>query len=167
MPELFELPEEQLADARVIVVDDDALVTSSLRSFFTLEMDLDPVVFNEPQAALAYMRENKVDLVISDFLMPDIDGIHLLQEARRLHPEVPRVLLTGYADKQSAIRAINEVQLFQYLEKPWENERLRRIVINGVERLYLLRALIDKLNELSETQHELANFKHSLIRAFA
>ena len=164
----FSLPQERIAAAKILVVDDDALVTSSLRSFLSLELDLDPLVFNDSRQALDYLRENQVDLVISDFLMPEVDGIKLLTEARRLHPEAPRVLLTGYADKQSAIRAINEAQLYQYIEKPWQNENLKEIVYNGLERSHFVKTLFSHLAELSpQSQSQDDDFRRSLARALA
>lgn len=153
-----------LAEALLLVVDDDQLVTSSLSSFFNLEMDLDPVVFNNAPKALAYLEENEPDLIISDFLMPEIDGIQLLRRARELHPEVPRVLLTGYADKENAIRAINEVKLFQYIEKPWENERLRQVVAEGVRRSRLRRQVLTALQGLDLSADDLSRFQAALSR---
>jgi len=156
------LTEDQLAEAKIVLVDDDTLVTSSLSSFLSLELDVDPLTFNDATEALTFLQDkaNEPDLIISDFLMPHLDGIQLLAAARRLHPEVPRVLLTGYADKENAIKAINDVQLFQYIEKPWDNSRLRRVVEVAVERIVLLRRLMDKLG----ADQELADYRRSLAR---
>ena len=150
-----------------MVVDDDPLVTTSLRNFLSLELDIDPLTYNDSREALSYIEANQVDLIISDFLMPELDGIQLLAGARRAQPEVPRVLLTGYADKENAIKAINEVQLFQYVEKPWDNSQLRHIVIAGLERQNLLRLLTSKMDELSTTRRDLEGLRKALVRAFA
>jgi len=163
----FSLAPEALARARVVVVDDEPLVTSSVRNYLGLALDMTPVVFNDPVAALAHLRENEVDLVISDFLMPELDGIRLLAEMRRMRPEVPRVLLTGYADKESAIQAINEVQLFHYLEKPWDNAQLGSVVVNALERIHLLRTLAARMDELATTRDDLAGLRRAVMRAFA
>lgn len=163
----FHLEAAEIAAARVVVIDDDALITGSMGSYLRLDLDLDPIVFNDSVQALHYLRENEVDLVISDFLMPGIDGIALLAEMRRIQPEVPRVLLTGYADKESAIRAINEVQLFHYLEKPWENAQLRNVILNGLERLHLRRLLVRKTEELAATRKDLTGLRRALMRTFA
>jgi response regulator RpfG family c-di-GMP phosphodiesterase len=151
----FQLTEEQLEQARVVVVDDDRLVTDSLRSFLALEVEIEPIAFNESPRAAAYVREHEIDLIISDFLMPEMNGIELLTEVRRLRPEVPRVLLTGYADKENAIRAVNEARVYQYLEKPWNNEELRCIVIAGLERIILGRA-VGKVAELADVSAALS-----------
>jgi DNA-binding NtrC family response regulator len=160
----METSADQLTEAQLLVVDDDQLVTSSLSSFFNLEMDLDPVVFNDAPKALIYLEENEPDLIISDFLMPDIDGIQLLRRARELHPEVPRILLTGYADKENAIRAINEVKLFQYIEKPWENDRLRQVVAQGVRRNQVRRSLLKALETLDLGEEELSSLQAAISR---
>jgi serine phosphatase RsbU (regulator of sigma subunit) len=89
-----------------------------------------------------------VDLVISDFLMPQMNGIEFLKEVKALQPEAIRVLLTGYADKENAIRAINDVGLYHYLEKPWDNEALLSIVRNGLKEKSLRKTLAEKVKEL-------------------
>jgi response regulator RpfG family c-di-GMP phosphodiesterase len=65
-----------------------------------------------------------VDVIVADFMMPGMDGITFLRQARD-RPLATRILLTGYADKENAIRAINEAGLYYYLEKPWNNEHLK------------------------------------------
>ena len=69
---------------------------------------------------------------------------------REIKPDVPRILLTGYADKENAIKAINEVGLFQYIEKPWENEDLKLIIRNGLEKRVLLKRLEAKIDEVNK-----------------
>jgi DNA-binding NtrC family response regulator len=155
-------------EATLLVVDDEQLVTNSLRHFFQLEMNIENVVtFNVSSEAAKWAEQNRVDLVITDFLMPGMDGLALLSVVRRMHPEATRILLTGYADKANAIRAINEVGLFQYIEKPWDTDRLATVVRAGLEHMALqrtLRQLIDKLN-LEQNARE--HMRRALLRAFA
>ena len=73
--------------------------------------------------------------------MPEMNGLEFLTEVKNLYPEVSRILLTGYADKENAIRAINEVGLYRYIEKPWSNDDLIINIKNGIERSYLLSQL--------------------------
>ena len=81
---------------------------SSLRGVFTLQTDYDVHEAATPKEALRHVERARVDVVISDFLMPEMNGIELLKEIKRLQPEAIRLLLTGYADKENAIKAINE-----------------------------------------------------------
>ena len=164
---VFELTADQIARARVVLVDDDELVTASLRGFMSLELEIEPIVFNDSEKAAEYLGEHEIDLIISDFLMPRMDGIRLLARARERWPEVPRVLLTGYADKENAIKAINEVHAFQYVEKPWENEQLKQIVLNGLERITLIRRMAEVMDELSKTRGDLQGLRKKLVLAFA
>ena len=98
--------------------------------------------------------------------MPGMNGIQLLAEAKRHQPEATRVLLTGHADKASAIQAINEVGLFQYLEKPWDNAQLLLVIQQGVERTELLRELRQKIMELDTANSSLKNTQARLLKAF-
>lgn len=136
---------------RILIVDDEEMILSSLRSFFSLETDYEIITFTSPQEAATYVEEESIDLVISDFLMPELDGISLLAKIKETQPMATRVLLTGFADKENAIKAINEVSIFQYIEKPWENARLKLIVENGLERSSLLR----RMQEIAEVKIDL------------
>ncbi|MFQ6116436.1 MAG: SpoIIE family protein phosphatase, partial [bacterium] len=80
--------------------------------------------------------------------MPEMDGLEFLAEVKKMYPEVTRILLTGYADKENAIKAINEVGLFQYIEKPWDNEHLKLIIRNGLANKTLQEILNEKIREL-------------------
>jgi len=98
--------------------------------------------------------------------MPDMDGIRFLSRFKEAQPQAIRILLTGYADKESAIRAINEIGLYQYVEKPWDNDALLIVVKNALEKAALLRTLDQKIQELRSAQGNLKQFQNELIRAF-
>ncbi|UCD63483.1 MAG: SpoIIE family protein phosphatase [Candidatus Zixiibacteriota bacterium] len=132
----------------IMIVDDESMVTKSLTTLIELETDYAVVAFQSPTEALEYLKKSTVDLIISDFLMPEITGLELLEQARKMHPEVPRILLTGYADKKNAIEAINAVGLFQYIEKPWDNENLKIVIRNGLNYKGLESVLKQKVKDL-------------------
>jgi len=140
--------------ASIIIVDDEDVVLRSLSSLLSLETDYEIHTFVSPFAALDVFKDIHVDLVISDFLMPEMNGLELLAAIKRRYPDVVRVLLTGYADRENAIRAINEVGLFQYLEKPWDNDQLILLIKNGLNQRRLERTLIDKVGELDRALRE-------------
>ena len=150
----------------LVIVDDEEMVLASLRSFLTLETDYELLTFDSPLKALESIRENRIDLVISDYLMPEMTGIAFLLEVKKLQPYATRVLLTGYADKENAIRAINEVNLYQYIEKPWNNEDLKLIIQNGLERRFLMADLEAKIGEVQQAQRSLQDIQAQIIKAF-
>ncbi len=134
--------------ATVMVVDDEAMVTRAIASLLELESEYRVVEFASPTRALEFARRDRVDCVVTDFLMPDMDGLTFLLALRGFAPDVPAILLTGYADKGSAIRAINEVDLYSYLEKPWDNDRLHLIIRKAIEHRSLQQAMAERVREL-------------------
>ena len=147
---------------KIVVVDDEKIVTSAFSTLLKVEGFSDAHFFNSPKEALEFLKDNAPDLVISDFLMPEMNGLEFLSEVKRLYPEVSRILLTGYADKENAIRAINEVGLYRYIEKPWNNDDLIINIKNGIERSYLLSQLRQKISELELAKKELEKYSHNL-----
>ena len=133
---------------KIVVVDDEKIVTSAFKALLKVEGFSDAHLFNSPKDALEFLKNNQPDLVISDFLMPEMNGLEFLSEVKKLYPEVSKILLTGYADKENAIRAINEIGLYRYIEKPWDNDDLIINIKNGIERSYLLSELRAKIKEL-------------------
>ena len=150
----------------IAIVDDEEMVLTSLRSFLLLETDYDVETFSSPQSAISALSEKPVDLVISDYLMPGMNGIEFLLEVKRLHPFATRILLTGYADKENAIKAINEVGLYQYVEKPWNNDDLKITIQNGLERRFLMEKLEQKIREVQNVQQSLQDIQAQIIKAF-
>lgn len=157
---------QEITSATIIVVDDEDMVLKSINSFLNLETEYNVVTFTSPAEALTYIESNGVDLVISDYLMPEMDGIVFLSKVRELKPEIPRIILTGYADKENAIKAINEVGLFQYIEKPWDNDDILLIVRNGLEKRELQKKLEEKMNEISKAYNDLQSMHTEILKAF-
>jgi DNA-binding NtrC family response regulator len=152
--------------ATIVAVDDEEMVVKSLSFFLELETDYTVKIFTAASEALKFIAATEVDLVMSDYLMPEMDGLKFLAKVRDLKPEVPRIILTGYADKENAIKAINEVGLYQYIEKPWNNEDLRIILRNGVEKKQLLQKLREKMGEVTKAYDELLGIQKEVLKAF-
>ncbi len=151
---------------RIMIVDDEELVTRSLQNLFRLQSDYEVLACTSAREALSIAERLPIDLVITDYLMPEMDGITFLARLKQAQPQTIRVLLTGYADKENAIRAINSVGLYQYLEKPWDNDNLLMIVKNGLEKRALIRALEKKIAELDAAHNSLKSIQNELIKAF-
>jgi DNA-binding NtrC family response regulator len=150
----------------VMLVDDEVMVALALRSFLELETSYRVLMFTSPAEALTTLAQEPVDVIIADFMMPDIDGITFLSRARELRPLTTRILLTGYADKENAIRAINQAGLYYYLEKPWDNEQLKVIIRNGIERSALFTELDQRVSALEHANVELHGLRSRLLQAF-
>jgi DNA-binding NtrC family response regulator len=152
--------------ASIVLVDDEEMVITSLRALLQLETGHDIHCFTEPMEAAKFLESNRADVCVSDYLMPGMNGIQFLSRAKELQPEASRVLLTGHADKQSAIAAINQVALFQYVEKPWDNAQLLLVIQSGAERAILFRTLRQKISELDGAHANLKEVQRRLLKAF-
>lgn len=152
---------------QILILDDEEMVLTSLSSFLELETDYKVVTFTSPQKALDFIKNNHVDLVISDYLMPEMDGISFLAKVKEIDPHITRIILTGYADKENAIKAINDVGLFQYIEKPWDNDDLKIVIRNGLEKQKLMRELEEKISEIQKAYGDLQGLHREILKAFA
>ena len=156
-----------MKNSKIVVVDDEKMVTSAFKALFKVEGYTDIHLFNAPKDAIEFLKVNKPDLIISDFMMPEMNGLEFLTEAKKLHSEVSMILLTGYADKENAIKAINEIGLYKYIEKPWDNDDLMMNIKNGIERSHLLENLQNKINELEIAQKQLQDYSENLEKIVA
>jgi DNA-binding NtrC family response regulator len=150
----------------LLIVDDEEMVIASIQAFLRIEGDFDIHGFSDPEEAARFAESNPIDVAVSDYLMPKMNGIQLLGKIKDAQPEASRVLLTGHADKQSAVQAINQVALFQYLEKPWDNSQLLLVIQSGAERARLFRDLREKVEELDTAHSSLKSVQRRLIEAF-
>ena len=150
----------------IVIVDDEDMVLKSLGSFLSLETEYKVEAFISANKALEYIRKNSVDLVVSDYLMPEMDGITFLAKVKEIKPQVPRIILTGYADKENAIKAINDVGLFQYIEKPWDNEDILIIFRNGLEKQRLMKKLDEKISEINKAYEDLQELQREIVKTF-
>ena len=132
----------------VVFIDDEPDVTEALKDLVESETDWTVYTFNVPIEAIDYFNEQKAQAVMSDYLMPEMNGIELLKKIRQSNPNAALMILTGYADKEGAIRAINEVGLYYYLEKPWDNDQILLVLRNAIERF-------DIIEQLEKTNQEL------------
>lgn len=111
---------------RLLIVDDEPSVLSalrrSLRQHFGAALVVDTC--DDPAAALARVRAQPYDVVLSDLRMPEVDGLAFLALVGAVAPDSVRMVLTGSADFHTAQRAINEAGVFRYLTKPWTESEL-------------------------------------------
>lgn len=113
--------------AKILFVDDEPQMLTALSRVFRGKQ-FDVHTANSGQEALDILATTEFDVIVSDMRMPEMDGATFLSQSIALTPLSRRILLTGYSDQESTIRAINDGQVHQYLSKPWDNLKLRESV---------------------------------------
>ncbi len=121
---------------KILILDDEIEILNSLKRVF--RKDYDVVAFTSGQEALESLKTENYATIISDMKMPLMDGATFLSHAKELAPDASRILLTGYADMDSTIKAINEGAIYNYVSKPWHNDELKALVKNAVSRSTLV-----------------------------
>lgn len=151
--------------ARVLYVDDEEPLCRAIeRTFGRYRNSMHVETFTSPSAALARLGQGSFDVVISDLRMPEMDGIEFLSNVRRTRPEARRLLVSGYADFETAQVAINSIGVDRLLTKPWNNDELVRAVQAAADHVSLLRENARIQQELRDKAKELARLNRHLDR---
>lgn len=124
----------------VLFVDDEENILRALNRAF-LDSDFQVLSASSGSEALDRINGESVAVVVSDNHMPGMTGVELLSTVKTRSPDTVRVLMTGQADLQTAIDAINRGEVFRFLVKPWDDEGLRHTVEDGVNRFRVIQGL--------------------------
>ncbi|MGQ9806495.1 MAG: response regulator [Chlorobiales bacterium] len=110
---------------RLLLVDDEPLILQSLSLLFD-----EYTVFTAQSGTegLEILKRQTIDVIISDQRMPQMSGVDFLRVAKEISPNSIRILLTGYADLQAVIDSVNVGEIFRYVSKPWNAEKLKETV---------------------------------------
>jgi DNA-binding NtrC family response regulator len=135
----------------VLLVDDEPNVRSSLRRSLRGE-GYEFVEAADPEEAIDRLKEHKVDVVISDLTMPGMGGIEFIKVVRFRWPDCVRLILTGHADLEAAIQAINDGSVHHFLRKPWDTVDVKVMIRLCLRRLEAERESARLLASLRATQ---------------
>ncbi len=129
---------------KVLYVDDEV---NNLQAFkATFRRDYKIFLAESAREARELLKEQEVNVIITDQRMPEETGVEFLESVIPLYPDPIRILLTGYTDIQAVIDSINKGKVYHYLTKPWEEDYLRTVVKNAYE-VYALRRENKQLTE--------------------
>jgi response regulator RpfG family c-di-GMP phosphodiesterase len=143
---------------RFLVVDDDEHITFALSKVLS-SMGFDVTVHNDPNEAL---KESNFDVVITDFMMPNLTGVDLLRQLRQKAPDAVRLMITAASDFKVAMRAVNEGEVFRLLAKPWQLNELRAVIQQAVDYGRLVGENRRLAEELSHRNKQLTVLNHTL-----
>jgi diguanylate cyclase (GGDEF)-like protein len=139
----------------LLVVDDEPYILSTLAAL--LNNDFDVLTADTAHAAQALFAQREIDLILTDQKMPKVSGVQLLEWVREHHPKTVRLLMTGFAELEEAVEAINRSQVFRYLFKPWRADELTETLHHAARAFVLERSHEQLLEELRQLNLELEN----------
>jgi response regulator RpfG family c-di-GMP phosphodiesterase len=145
----------------LLIVDDEPFVLSALTRLFRKDQH-DVVTVESPTRALAVLQERPVGVIVSDYRMPEMDGVQFLRQAREVAPESIRIILSGYAEIHAILSAVNDGGIHKYLTKPWNDEQLRLEVKAGFDQYVLTKTNRVLQETLQRRNDELLALTHSL-----
>lgn len=138
---------------RVLYLDDEEANLFSFKAAFRREFEVHTCL--EPHQAVRLLDEHDFHVVLSDQRMPRISGVEFFELIMPDHPDVSRVLVTGYADTDAVVDAINKGQVYRFVSKPWNEEELRNVIQSG---FYLNRSRVQNAEQGTEVLAMLEKF---------
>ena len=137
----------------LLVVDDEPYILATLSSL--LESEFEVLTANSAKAARELFAERQIDLILTDQRMPRETGVQLLEWVCEHHPSTVRLLMTGFAELEEAVEAINRARVFRYIFKPWKAESMLENLHSAAHTFLLERKHQKLLGELQELNHKL------------
>jgi len=137
----------------VLYVDDEENNLISFKATFRLKYKVFTAISGEE--AIKLVKENAIDIIITDQRMPEMTGVEFLEEIIKIDPKPMRILLTGYTDMSAVIDAINKGKIFHYLNKPWSEEELDQTIQRAYEVYAEQKQILESFSKLEISNEQL------------
>jgi len=155
-----------MSERAVLLVDDEPHILNSLRRLLRKE-EYRVLTAQGGEEGLAILAENTVQVVVSDYRMPSMDGIEFLQRAKETHPDSVRIVLSGFADAQLIVESINKGEVYRFVPKPWNDEELKatlRQCLDHHDILFQNRELTQRTEEQNKELQRLNEQLEDMVR---
>lgn len=151
-------------EIKILCVDDEQNILNVFKRVF-LDNNYMILCATSGQDGLKMLEQEDVQIVISDYRMPVMNGIEFLKEVCKRWPQTVRIMLSGYADTAAVVSAINEGQIYKFIPKPWNDDELKVTISNAIERYLLVKKNAELTTKLKEKNAELARLNDQLMKA--
>jgi len=135
----------------VLFVDDEVNILKALQRLLRME-DMHVLTASRANEALELLERNPTQVVVSDQRMPEMSGVDFLAVVRERHPDMVRMMLTGYTEMNVAVDAINRGEIYRLITKPWNDDELRATIRQAFDHADL-KAEIKRLNQVTREQN--------------
>jgi len=123
---------------QILVVDDEKLVLNAIKRTLRSE-NYTTLTAQSGDEGLILLENHDVELVVSDYNMPGMSGLDFLKRVKKDYPHILTIMLTGHAEIEIAINAINEAGVYKFILKPWEDADLKITIRRALESLELIK----------------------------
>ena len=137
----------------ILYIDDELNNLIAFKAVFRIKYNILTAISADD--ALKILKENPVEIIITDQRMPKMTGVEFLESILADYPDPIRILLTGYADMNAVIDAVNKGKIFHYLSKPWNEEELDLTIAKAYEVYRKKMDLVEEKDQLSVTAEQL------------
>ena len=144
---------------RILLLDDEENIVNSLKRSLRKISDWEIETFTSGAEALRRANSSSFDLYISDFRMPEMNGVEFLTEVKKIQPNSARIILSGYTDLKALVGAINEAEIFRFINKPWNDYEIILTIEQALkykdmltENLYLANQVREQNEKLNENE---------------
>jgi len=149
-------------EMKILCVDDEANVLKAIQRLF-LDSDYEILTAESGAEGLEVMSNNStIQLVVSDYRMPKMNGVDFLKAVYEKWPETIRIVLSGYADTAAIVEAINEGHIYKFIPKPWNDDELKVTITTALEHYEVQQKNIQLSMALEERNQELNKINGSL-----
>ncbi|MGI4022068.1 MAG: response regulator [Janthinobacterium lividum] len=139
----------------ILYVDDEENNLISFKAVFRLKYKVFTAI--SAMEGMKILETKPIEIIITDQRMPEMTGIEFLEKVLEIYPDPIRILLTGYADMNAVIDAVNKGKIFHYLSKPWNEEELD-MTINRAFEVYKAAQDVKSMNNKLETSNNQLEF---------
>lgn len=140
---------------RILILDDEENVVNALKRCLRKIADWEVETFTSGAEALRRAEASSFDLFISDFRMPEMNGVEFLSEVKKIQPNSARVILSGYTDLEALVGAINEAEIFRFINKPWNDYELILTIEQALKYKDMLTENLYLANQVREQNEKL------------
>ena len=146
------MEENMYKEARVLVVDDIEEVLSATKSTLKFE-GMNVITYSNPKEALEFLKNNKIDVLLLDFFMPEMNGDKFIEELRKFNNETVIILRTGYSDKVPPMEMLDSLNIQGYIDKLKGDDELVLMTKSAIKTAYLYKKLLEQKNEINKLRY--------------
>lgn len=145
-------------------IDDEANILNALRRSLR-DLPWEMVFHTEPQDALKDLESREFAVLVSDYKMPDINGVEFLEYCRFRQRNAVRIILSAFAEKDAVLEAVNKAEIYRFITKPWDDDQLRMMIRSAMELSELMNEK-ERLLEVIQEQEDVIAEQQQLLNGF-